>query len=192
MPPTIPPPHEWNQSRTASLAQLLPIAEVRGLQRRPSAVSGPLVIRRPNKLSETDKGAPVRRNMTDVKVPGAYTNYRLSLNDERRLEDHAKKIEAHSMASVRSRSQKQRPKAPTRLPSGEAEKRNTSSSRVDSRSRYRETRPTIKRAHTVKDSLDLRSNPTRVHETKRAETIRVKPFRRLSLGDISHDLNWEV
>ncbi|PMD21660.1 hypothetical protein NA56DRAFT_120049 [Hyaloscypha hepaticicola] len=49
-PPIIPPPHEWNSSRTASMSQLIPIANIRGLYQMSSLnFADQLNIREPGK-----------------------------------------------------------------------------------------------------------------------------------------------
>ena len=69
----------------------------------------------------------------DVKIPGAFIEYYPSLEDSIRLEEHARKIEMESIASIRNA-----PKVsgPVRLPSGECEKHYTPNT-LDSRTRYR-------------------------------------------------------
>jgi hypothetical protein len=76
-PPIIPPPHEWNSSRTASMSQLIPVADIRGLQRMPSLnFPDQLKIREPGKdlpsLPRASTAPPMRRKTSDIRVPGAF------------------------------------------------------------------------------------------------------------------------
>ena len=194
LPPVIPPPHEWNLSRTASLSQLLPVADVHCLQRRPSVTVPPeLLIRKPRKelppLSK--KQAPIIRKQTlDVKIPGAYIEYGRSLDHELKLEAHARKIEVESIARSES---KREPKTPVRTPVGDFEKRYAPNP-VDSRSRYRGKTPFALRSQIAASSKNSRPDSTQLMEAVQVEYVKVKPLRRLSLGEISPGLGklWEI
>jgi hypothetical protein len=98
-PPIIPPPHEWNSSRTASMSQLIPLADIHGLQRM-SSMDFPdqLRVREPAKnlpplpRASTAPG-PMRRKTTDIRVPGAFVEHRSSFDQEANLDEHLRKIE---------------------------------------------------------------------------------------------------
>ncbi|CAG8956375.1 hypothetical protein HYFRA_00003757 [Hymenoscyphus fraxineus] len=113
-PPNIPPPHEWHASRTASMTQLLPIADIDSLRRRSSISANPCMIRRPsqalpplthqrmrrNSQPIRMNTQPIRRRTIDCKVPGAYRfslepeKYRISIEPEIQLSEHVRTIEA--------------------------------------------------------------------------------------------------
>ncbi|KAH8592824.1 hypothetical protein B0O99DRAFT_689374 [Bisporella sp. PMI_857] len=104
-PPCIPPPHQWRLSRTASMSQLVSVADVHTLQRRASNVELPVRFRRTSKELPPIPGAQMsksRRNTTgsSKRVPQAYVySYH-----EQELEDHIRKIEA---SIARTHSQRQ-------------------------------------------------------------------------------------
>jgi len=103
----IPSPHEWNSSRTASISQLIPVADMYGLQRRPS-VNFPeqLKIQKPGKgllpVLRASTAPLVRRKTSDIKVPGAYVEYRSSFDQDRNLDEHLRKIEVAYVTRRRS------------------------------------------------------------------------------------------
>jgi hypothetical protein len=94
----IPPPHEWNLSRTASMSQLIPVADVPGLQRR-SSMNFPdqLSIREPSKnlppLPRASTAPLMRRKTSDIRVPGAFVEHKSSFDQEANLDEHLRKIE---------------------------------------------------------------------------------------------------
>ena len=94
----IPPPHEWNSSRTASMSQLIPVADIRCWQRT-SSLKFPdqLKIREPGKilpsLPKASTPPLTRRKTSDIRVPGAFVEGRLSSNQEANLDEHLRKIE---------------------------------------------------------------------------------------------------
>jgi hypothetical protein len=192
----IPAPHEWRQSRTASLSQLLPVADVYGLQRRVSSSSSPLNIRRPSKDLPTIPHSPVknsgsgihspiiRRKTRDIRIPGAYID-RSSLEAERRLEEHMRVIEVEAVA----RSKSQNTKGPEHAPGflTDANQRHHAPKANDSRSRYKEQRP-LQRSITTAEVRNSRPDSTVVLEATKVEYVKGRPLRRLSLGDISGDL----
>ena len=104
-PPIIPPPHEWNHSRTASISQLLPVADNNNLQRRFSNMERPA--RREDQRKELPPipGSPPHRMRRNI-VGSSRRMPRNNLNSyhERELEDHLRKIET---SIARSRSQRQ-------------------------------------------------------------------------------------
>jgi hypothetical protein len=59
---------------------------------------------------------------------------------------------------------------------------------IDSRSRYREQRPMVQRAHTTAGSKEERPATARPGGSDKIELVEVQPFHRLSLGDISSGL----
>ncbi|KAL3423140.1 hypothetical protein PVAG01_04887 [Phlyctema vagabunda] len=213
--PKIPPPHEWSSNRTEPMHQLLPILDLREVQRRPSSMHhrpsarvAPLTIRkhggggsRPGSLRRPPPMSILRRTTAEVKVPGAFTDCRLSRADEARVEDHASKIEAASLRSVaRSESQRStKPHAPVRLPAGEFEQR-YAPSRVDSRTRYREQRPhwpgpVVNRHNTVSGLTQHPPDQAAGARPFRRDDHRgTKQLRRLTLGDLDVGLGklWDA
>jgi hypothetical protein len=214
-PPSIPPPHEWNLSRTASISQLIPVADVHALQRRSSMMMPEqLSVRRPNKNlpmiprkptpSRSSSVSIIRRKTSEIKVPGAFIE-NATLDLESTLEGHARVIEVQ--AFLRTQSQReQQPGAPVRPPStGVARQqephRMLSQSRIrrdlkmkiarkqiDSRLRYREQRPMVHRAHTTAGSKEERPVTARPKGSDKIDLVKVQAFHRLSLGDISSGL----
>lgn len=83
-PTLIPPPHKWNNSRTASLAELLPVTPHHDPRSKPLDMQTQTRIRRrdkknplvPQPRGETFPLSPARDPYA-IEVPGAYTNYRL-------------------------------------------------------------------------------------------------------------------
>ncbi|RDW88313.1 hypothetical protein BP6252_00345 [Coleophoma cylindrospora] len=196
LPPKIPPPHEWSSSRTESLQQLLPVADLHAvqrttsvMQRRPSAVVAPLMIRkvnRQNSLSRPPMGL-VRRSTLDVKVPGAFPNYRLQ-PDEMKLDAHAKVVDAESVRTV-DRNPSQRTvtaKRTAHVPSPQQ----YAPFRVDSRSRYRDTRPywpgpqVVARHNTISGLAQHPLEPENKPGNVNADGPEARDLRRLTLGDI--------
>ncbi len=94
----IPPPHEWNSSRTASMSQLIPVADICGLQRM-SSLNFPdqLKIREPGKdspsLPRASSALLMRRKTSDIRVPGAFVEAWSSSDQEANLDEHLRKIE---------------------------------------------------------------------------------------------------
>ena len=109
----IPPPHEWNSSRTASMSQLIPVADIHGWQRTSSLkLPDQLKIREPGKilpsLPRASTPPPTRRKTSDIRVPGAFVEGRLSFDQEANLDEHLRKIE---VAHVTRRQSNKTPKA---------------------------------------------------------------------------------
>jgi hypothetical protein len=192
----IPAPHEWRQSRTASLSQLLPVADVYGLQRRVSSSSSPLNIQRPSKDLPPIPHSPVkssgigihspiiRRKTRDIRIPGAYID-RFSFEAERRLEEHMRMIEVGAVARRKSQHTKG-PKPPSGL-LADANQKHHAPKAIDSRSRYKDQRP-LQRSSTTAEMRNSRPDSTVVLEATKVEYAKGRPLRRLSLGDISGDL----
>jgi hypothetical protein len=80
------------------MSQLIPVADVHGLQRR-SSISFPdqLRIREPGKylppLPRAFTAPLTRRKTSDIKVPGAFVDHRSSFDQEANLDEHLRKIE---------------------------------------------------------------------------------------------------
>jgi hypothetical protein len=80
------------------MSQLIPVADVHGLQRR-SSMSFPdqLRIREPGKnpppLPRAFTAPLTRRKTSDIRVPGAFVEHRLSFDQEANLDEHLRKIE---------------------------------------------------------------------------------------------------
>jgi hypothetical protein len=191
----IPAPHEWRQSRTASLSQLLPVVDVYGLQRRVSTSSSPLNIQRskdlpriphsPVKSSGIGIHSPIiRRKTRDIRIPGAYID-RFSFEAERRLEEHMRMIEVEAVARRKSQNTKG-PEHPPGLLT-DANQRHHAPKAIDSRSRYKDQRP-LQRSSTTAEMRNSRPDSTVVLEATKVEYVKGRPLRRLSLGDISGDL----
>jgi hypothetical protein len=94
----IPLPHEWNSSRTASISQLIPIADILGLQRM-SSLNFPdqLKIREPGKnlpsLPRSSTALLMRRKTSDNRALGNFVEGRSSFDQEANLDEHLRKIE---------------------------------------------------------------------------------------------------
>jgi hypothetical protein len=144
-----------------------------------------------------------KRATLDVKIPGAFIDYHPSLEDSMKLEEHARKIELESIASIRNAL---KVSGPVRLPSGECEKHYTPNT-LDSRTRYRHHKY-VEPSTTTFLSLDSHPDSAVCMEAVQVEMMKVeivKPsksgkqargkkrrrkghFKRLSIGDISPEL----
>jgi hypothetical protein len=214
-PPSIPPPHERNLSRTASMSQLIPMADVHALQRRPSMMMPEeMSVRRPNKdlpmiprkptPSRSSSVSIIRRKTSEIKVPGAFID-NATLELESTLEEHTRVIEVEAFLRTQSR-REQQPGAPVRQPStGVARQQEPhqmvpqsrvrpdlemkiARKQIDSRSRYREQRPLVHRAHTTAGSKEERPATARPEGSSKIDLVKVQRLNRLSLGDISSGL----
>lgn len=284
----IPPPHEWNSSRTASISQLIPVADVYGLQRR-SSVNFPeqLKIRKPSKdlppVPRASTAPLVRRKTSDIKVPGAYVEHRSSFDQDQNIDEHLRKIEVayvtrrqstqnlqhkssvqsdrplqhkssiqsdrtlqHRMSmqserplqhktsiqsnripqrrsSIQSDRSLQRQssfqsnrtlqhkssmqsdhslhhktsmhsdrsshcRSSVQLPAVDETEKCSPPIRVDSKSRYRGQKSFVHRAQTTIGATQVRPATSHLAEPVRDDFVKVTPFRRLSLGDISPGL----
>jgi hypothetical protein len=195
LPPIIAPPHEWSTSKTASLTQLLPVAEAYKSPRRTSGTPAPLKIMKPMSAAPAPVFAPsFKRTTLDVKIPGAYIDYQPG------LENLKKAIEPVQPPEPRQSKPQQQP--PVRMPSGEFEMRYAPSA-LDSRSRYRQhKRFQPSSAYSGSDSAVF-MDAVKVQYVKPSKSItpvRDKPnstgmrrFKPLTLGDISPELGifWE-
>ncbi|TVY33184.1 hypothetical protein LOCC1_G007934 [Lachnellula occidentalis] len=184
-PPIIPAPHEWNPFRTASLSQLLPVADVHSLQRRSMSMGGQQsrMIRRPSRtlptLANHQRRPPLTaRRSCDIKVPGAYIDFYLNLELEQHLE-HADKIEAIALAQSKS-GREVKIQAPRKdQVNGKREEVMV----VDSKLRYRDKRPVVPSLQT-RVGQDI-SQPHVAKESWGKENLaKDKRFKRLSLGDM--------
>jgi hypothetical protein len=123
-----------------------------------------------------------------LKIPGPFIDYHPSIENERKLEEHMRKIEEESVA----RSEE----GPVKPPAGEFGIYNTPC-RIDSRFRYRHHKR-IQESRTTAASMDTRPDSAVFMEAVRVEFVKAsnsvatptktRPFRRLTLGDISPEL----
>ncbi|TVY18765.1 hypothetical protein LARI1_G002918 [Lachnellula arida] len=189
-PPNIPAPHEWNPFRTASLSQLLPAADVHSLQRRSMSMGGqqPQMIRRPSQslptLAHQQRRPPLTaRRSCDIKVPGAYVDFYLSLELEQNLE-HANEIEVMSVAQSKSGRE-----VKTQTPRKDCVKWKQDEVKVvDTKLRCREKRPVVPFLQT-RVGQDI-SRPYAAKENRGKENLaRGKCFKRLSLGDMTDEFD---
>jgi hypothetical protein len=190
------------------------MADVHALQRRSSMMMPEqLSVRRPNKdlpmiprkptPSRSSSVSIIRRKTSEIKVPGAFID-NATLDLENTLEEHTRVIEVQAFLRTQSR-REQQPGVPVRQPSvGVVRKvpiRMVSQSRIrpdlemkmarkkiDSRSRYREQRPMVQRAHTTAGSKEERPVTARPEGSDKINLVKVQAFHRLSLGDISSGL----
>lgn len=182
--PKVSPPHEWSSTRAAPISPLLPIADVYCLQRS-SLVPAPLSILKLSKElplvpRKPVPQAPARRKTVDIRVPGAYVDFRPSLEHERNMDEQMQKIEAEYVSQIPGK--RSQSKFPKRRPLGGVENK-CSMTRVDSRARYREQRP----LHQARSTTDLGGQLQEDPEVDDGSS-QGKSFRRLSLGDISFEL----
>ncbi|KAH7324038.1 hypothetical protein BKA65DRAFT_598540 [Rhexocercosporidium sp. MPI-PUGE-AT-0058] len=188
-PPKIPPPHGWHSSRTSSISQLVPVADIQSLHRRPSfSTSENFVIRGPRKnLPPLPRSRPPlsRRRTNDMKVPGAFVNDRPSFDYEEKLDEHVRKIEVEFVTRSQSK-RNQHPSTFGKRQPGNIEKLNPPPSRVDSKARYRERKPVP--VSPTKPVAKIRPGTAHPTGSARTEPGMPKAFRRLSLGDISSGL----
>lgn len=191
-PPNIPPPHGWNSSRTSSISQLVPVADIQSIQRRPSfSTSENFVIRGPRKnLPPLPRSRPplTRRKTSDIKVPGAYANDRPSFDYEEKLEEYVRKIEVEYVSRSQSK-RNQHPSTFEKRQPGNFERLSPPPTRVDSKARYREKkRPVTVSLSPSKPVAKIRPGTAHPAGSERVEPVTPKAFRRLSLGDISSGL----
>lgn len=190
-PPQIPPPHGWNSSRTSSISQLIPVADIQNLQRRPSfSTSETFVIRGPRKnLPPLPRSRPplTRRKTSDMKVPGAYVNDRASFDYEEKLDEHVRKIEVEYVTRSQSK-RNQHPSTIGKRPPGNFERLSPPPRRVNSKARYRERKPVPVSPSLPKPVAKIRPGTAHPTGSETAEPVNRKAFRRLSLGDISSGL----
>ncbi|CAG8979431.1 hypothetical protein HYALB_00013439 [Hymenoscyphus albidus] len=204
-PPNIPPPHEWNASRTASMTQLLPIADIDNLRRRSSISANPCMIRRPSQAlpplthQRTRRNSqpirmntqPIRRRTIDCKVPGAYRfslepeKYRISIEPEIQLSEHVRTIEACKVPGEYKRSIEQERQLSDRTNKIEGGKPEEKQSLVE--------RPCFEKPcfELAAEPLALQFEIERLPSLEQVPTMvsipEVLPLRRLSLGDISYE-----
>lgn len=113
---------------------------------------------------------------------------RTSMQSERSLQHrtsmHSERGSLHHNPSVQSHL---RHKSSVHLPAVDELGKRSPPIRVDSRSRYREQRPLVNRAHTTIGTKQIR--PATSHQVESLKTdAKLNAFRRLSLGDISPSL----
>jgi hypothetical protein len=136
------------------------------------------IVRKP---APTPIAAPIavaRRNTVDIKVPGAFIDYRPSFEDEKKLEEHARKI----LEGIKSR--------PQNVGDNPRSSPSIGGSPVDPRSRYREQRPGLQRASSTTVAARRKEVNTAARSHVRDNrTGRVKPLRRLTLADVSPKLD---
>jgi hypothetical protein len=186
------------------MSQLIPMVDVHGLQRRSSMMMPEqLSVRRPNKdlpmiprkptPSRSSSVSIIRRKTSEIKVPGAFID-NATLELESTLEEHTRVIEVQAFLRTQSRREQQ----PSTGAARQVPIQTVSQSRVrpdlemkiarkqiDSRSRYREQRPMVHRAYTTTGSKEERPAIARPEGFGKIDLVKVQPFNRLSLGDIS-------
>jgi hypothetical protein len=162
LPPGVQHPHEWRLSRTASMSQLPPVADIYALQRQGSNIPHPMRLREPSKYLPPILGSPaIRRKSVKRHIPGSYVLERNLTGSERYSGADAHQYRAYQPTSMyslypRSSNRKQRPRQKQRA----IQRANT---------KARETRP----------------KSTLLMKAVRVKYVNGGPLRRLSLGDIS-------
>lgn len=190
-PPVIPPPHGWNPSRTSSISQLLPVADVQGLQRRPSFnTSENFVIRGSRKnLPPLPRSRPplTRRRTNETSRPGSHINDRPGFDYEERLDEYVRKIEVEYVTRSQSK-RNQHPSTVGKRQPGNFERLSPPPTRVDSKARYRERKPSRVASSPAKPVAKIRPGTAHPTGSGKVDPVTPKPFRRLSLGDLSSGL----
>ncbi|KAG0646591.1 hypothetical protein D0Z07_7373 [Hyphodiscus hymeniophilus] len=168
LPPVIAPPHEWNVSKTPSLAQLLPVSGTNDPPPRPFRKYASMRTMKPVPMLPPEFAPRFRRTTLDVRIPGPFTDYyHPSLEDRMVLEEHARMMEMESNVRIQGA---QTNNGLVRLPSGEFEKHYTPNT-LDSRTRYRQQHKAQPSDHTPQ-SMDNDSNS--VVSTKAVKIEQVK------------------
>ena len=99
----IAPPHEWNLSKTASLTQLLPVADIDDPRRRSSKEPTSIRVMKPVPVLSPEFAPKIKRATLEIKIPGAFIDHcHPNLEDQKELEKHARNIDMESMAKIRS------------------------------------------------------------------------------------------
>jgi len=150
-PPMIPPPHGWSASKTSSISQLVPVADVYSLRRQPSfSPSGDFVVRGPRKsLPPLPRIQPPlkRRRSNDIKIPGAYVEDRTRSIQEEILDEHIRKIEVEYVTHYRANS-KQHPNTFGQRPRRNLGRLSSPSMRGNSNATYEKRSPAVERPFT--------------------------------------------
>lgn len=177
------------------MSQLLPTAGTHSLQRRSLSMGGQksLVIRRPSHTlpplaHQRRNSVSTKRRSCDIKVPGAYIDFRLSFEVEQSLEEHAKKIESMSVA----RSESDGGLKPLLPPEQKYLEKVEVPTPVDSKLRFREKRPTVPPLQTKTENPIARPHTAKPPSTplgKENLSARDRRFKRLSLGDMIVDFD---
>jgi len=149
----------------------------------------PLLIRKPILKQIPDRRPrPAARRQTidiiDIKIPGAHLDLRPSLEHERKLEEHVRKIEGECVVRDKSNVTPD----PVEIPSGEFDER-CMPNPVDSPSRHREQRPRVHGPREMPRPKNMSGDSTQLEATPQIEYVKIEPLRRLSLGEISWGLN---
>ena len=208
-PPIIPPPHEWNNSRTASILQLIPVTDIHALPRRSSTMERPVHFQGPGKELPPIPGSPPRRmRRNTVGSSKRITQQDLNSYHERELEDHLRKIET---SIVRNRSQHQLARIafaqaqlervqttiPVRakhldeaVPHLPVERTITKRESFVQLSAVAKPLPihTVQRAHT--SAGEIRQDLNRFEDAVEFSFEKVQPLRRLSLGNLPIGIDW--
>jgi len=111
-----------------------------------------------------------------MEIPGAYLDFRPSLEHERKLEEHVRKIEGEFIVQDVENT------------SGQFDER-CMPNLVDSLSRYREQRPRLQGPREMPRPKNVSQDSTEPEEASQVEYTKIGPLRRLSLGEISWGLN---
>lgn len=166
LPPVVAPQHEWNSSKIAALAQLLPVADTHSPQR-------PRVL----------------------KIPGPFIDYRPNIEDEGNLEQHLRKTEEESIGRSEAAQSAEGAVRLLDGESGTyySPYRMDARFRYRHHKRIQESRTTAASMDTRPDSavfmeavkVEFVKASTSVKESLPAKT---RSFRRLTLGDISPEL----
>jgi hypothetical protein len=132
----------------------------------------------------------IKRQQSNTRSTGGY---RLSIVQERQLEEHAKRIETQSTSRSQSGCNPSSVLA-LALEQPETVSRKTVSSypfyqKLDPRTRCRESSPApIARSHTITDLKKLWALTSNPQYPEKKESPKLAPLKRLSLGDISSSL----
>jgi hypothetical protein len=144
------------------------------------------MIRRPSRtlpaLAHQRRRPPLSvRKSCDIKVPGAFIDFRLSFDLEQNLDEHAKQIEVLSVA--RSESGRELKPQPPKSPIRTEETRPG-----DSNLRYREKRPGVPFLQT-RVGQDISRPQTAKESTGKENLARDRRFKRLGLGDMTDEFD---
>jgi len=150
-PPMIPPPHGWSASKTSSISQLVPVADVYSLQRQPSfSPSGDFVVRGLRKsLPPLPRSQPPlkRKKSNDIKIPGAYVEDRTRSIQEEILDEHIRKIEVEYVTHSQGK-RNQYPNTFGQRPRRNLGRLSSPSMRGNSRATYQVQSPAVERPST--------------------------------------------
>ena len=208
-PPLIPPLHEWSSSRAASIARLLPVAEIHNHQRQSTSTEQGVPHRIRKELPPIPGSLPHKGRRSAVGFSRTIVGDDLRSYHERELEDHLRKIEASiaqsqsqrqlaNSAITRAQTERLQKAAPMRAKNLNDPVPPLPATTVLKTEPFIQqpvlTKPlsvhTVHRSHSSPFARHQQSE--RFEDTLEINLVKVQPLRRLSLGDLPIGIDWGV